>query len=72
MDTTAPRFELPTASDALIAVLETDIPTDLQADRINLQVLESGEVAYRFHPADGSDYVGGVTFAHSRKPVTGS
>jgi hypothetical protein len=50
----------PDAISALHAVLQADFPDELQASRITIQVLPSGEVAYRFHPVGGSDYVGGV------------
>lgn len=61
MTENAPAFERPTAVNALRAVLQSDWPDELQAERINIQVLESGEVAYRLHPAGGGEYVGGVT-----------
>lgn len=58
-------WQKPTALDALSAIVESGADLDVQADRINVQIQESGEVAFRVHPSDGSDYVGGVVRAET-------
>lgn len=67
-EATAQGHSTPTVLAALYAVQDADIPTDLRAERINIRCLESGEVAFRCHPAGGGDYVGGVVRAEETEP----
>jgi hypothetical protein len=52
--------ELPSANQALSAVMREENAQGVQAQRIVIQCLASGEVAYRIHPSKEEDYVGGV------------
>jgi hypothetical protein len=51
---------VPTVNAALRAVAQDHDADDVEADRITIRLLASGEVAYRIHPRDGDFYHGGV------------
>jgi hypothetical protein len=50
----------PGVVQALRAVLQEDFDEDREFARVELRIRQTGEVAYRLFPADGSDYVGGI------------
>jgi hypothetical protein len=54
--------QVPYFVESLRAVLQADFDDDLQAERVTIQALASGEVVWRAHPAGGGDYIGGVVF----------
>lgn len=57
----------PTIVDAIRAVLQEDFPDEVEFNRLELRVTQSGSVPYRLWPRDGSDYHGGVAFAEPRR-----
>lgn len=50
----------PTVAKALHAVSQEADVGKLDASRITIRLLASGQVTYRIHPSDGDFYVGGV------------
>jgi hypothetical protein len=51
----------PTVVQALRAVLQEDFDETVEFNRVEIRITQGGEVLYRLHPRDGSDYVGGAT-----------
>jgi hypothetical protein len=51
----------PTVVEALRAVLQEDFDEEVEYNRVEVRITQGGEVLYRLHPRDGSDYIGGVT-----------
>ena len=48
------------ATTILEALADETVAEPGDFKQINIQVLQTGEVAYRMHPRDGGEYVGGV------------
>jgi len=59
MEGTVPRT--PSVIEALRAVLQEDFDETVEFNRVEVRITQGGEVLYRLHPRDGSDYVGGAT-----------
>jgi hypothetical protein len=59
---------LPFVSDALAAIQHDQDIDSVEADRVSIRLLASGQVTYRVYPADGSEYVGGVVTLDTTPP----